>query len=109
MAKTKEQKLRTQIKNDLLDQLARNGTEGEYFIDLVSDYINMWDTKNKLVEDIKRRGVSVESYSSAGVNLKKNDSVDQLIKLNAQMLKLLDSLGIKPSTEEQTDGEGIDL
>ena len=47
----------------------------------------------------------MESVTSAGTNLKKNDSVDQLIKLNAQMLKLLDSLGIKPA---QSDGHTDD-
>ena len=28
---------------------------------------------------------------------KKNDSIDQRIKVNGQMLKILDSLGIKPT------------
>ena len=98
MAKTKIEKLRDQIKEDLLNQLKRNGIEESYYSDLVSDYIKMWDTKNALIKDIKTRGVQVECHSSFGTN----------IKINAQMLKLLDSMGIKPVATEQGGGD-IDL
>ena len=108
MAKTKIEKLRDQIKEDLLNQLKRNGIEESYYSDLVSDYIKMWDTKNALIKDIKTRGVQVECHSSFGTNIKKNESVDQMIKINAQMLKLLDSMGIKPVATEQGGGD-IDL
>lgn len=95
-----------EIKDDLLDQLGRNGTTGKYYIDLVSDYMDMWVTKCLLVEDIQKRGVNV-SYDNGGgqKGRKKNDSVEQRIKVNAQMLKLLSELGIKPS---QTDGGSDD-
>ena len=36
---------------------------------------------------------------------KKNDSIDQRIKVNAQMLKILDSLGIKPVGDDSGDDE----
>lgn len=103
--KTKIQLLRDTIRQDLLDQLERNGTVGAYFTDLVEDYMEMWDTKNKLATDIRNRGVTVDIVTSAGTNARKNDSVGELVKLNAQMLKLLDSLGIKPAP---TDNVGED-
>lgn len=94
---------KTEIKSDLLDQLERNGTTGKYYIDLVDDYMELYDTKKKLIKDIKERGVSVFYNNGGGqTGYKKNDSVDQLLKVNAQMLRLLDALGIKPS---QTDGD----
>lgn len=105
MGKSKTDILRKAIQDDLTDQLERNGTTGQYYSDLVNDYLKLWDTKNLLIKDIEARGVTVESVTAAGVNLKKNDSVDQLIKLNAQMLKLLDSLGIDPA---QSDGGADD-
>lgn len=105
MGKSKISILREAILSDLTDQLDRNGTTGQYYSDLVKDYMKLWDTKNRLILDIELRGVTVESVTSAGTNLKKNDSVDQLIKLNAQMLKLLDSHGIKPA---QSDGDTDD-
>lgn len=104
-AEKRQEELRKSILDDLTDQLDRNGTTGQYFTDLVKDYMKLWDTKNLLIGDIEARGVTVESVTAAGVNLKKNDSVDQLIKLNAQMLKLLDSLGIDPA---QSDGGADD-
>lgn len=100
--KTKTQILRETIRADLLGQLERNRTAGAYYTDLVEDYMELWDTKNKLTADIRERGVAVKCVTQAGVNMRKNDSVGELVKLNAQMLKLLDSLGIKPA---QAEGE----
>lgn len=97
-------KMYRDIKRDLLDQLDRNGTVGKYYTDLVDDYMNMWITKCLLIEDIKDRGIKVYYNNGGGQSgYKKNDSVDQLMKLNAQMLKLLSELGIKPSQDGESD------
>lgn len=101
MDKTKK---REAIKADLLDQLARNGTVGEYYTDLVSDYMDMWDTKNKLIKDIEERGAVVDYESNTGkINKRKNESVNEFLKVNAQMTKLLDAIGISPSKIEDGD------
>ncbi len=95
-----------EIIDDLLDQLERNGTTGQYYIDLVSDYMDLWATKSLLVDDIQQRGVTVLYNNGGGQKgRKKNDSVEQRIKVNAQMLKLLSELGIKPV---QLDGDDDD-
>lgn len=95
-----------EIKQDLLDQLDRNGTTGKHYIDLVNDYIDLWETKNMLIEDIKERGVRARYDNGGGqFGYKKNDSVDQLLKVNMQMLKLLDNLGIKPVQGGETEDE----
>lgn len=95
---------KTEIKMDLLDQLDRNGTTGKYYRDLVDDYIELYDTKKKLIQDIKERGVTCR-YQNGETQWghKKNDSVDTLLKVNQQMLKLLDALGIKPSQDGDPD------
>lgn len=99
-------KLFKEIKKDLLDQLERNGTVGKYYMNLVDDYMDMWITKCLLIEDIKERGVRVYYNNGGGQSgYKKNDSVDQRIKLNAQMLKLLSELGIKPSQDGEVDDD----
>lgn len=109
-AKTKKylaSELFSEVKKDLLDQLDRNGTVGKFYEDLVGDYMDMWVTKCLLVDDIQRRGVTVKYDNGGGQKgLKKNDSIEQRIKINAQMLKLLSELGIKPS---QVDGDGDEL
>lgn len=63
--------------------------------------MDMWVTKSLLVEDIKNRGVNSEYNNGGGQKgTKRNESIDQLIKLNAQMLKLLAEIGIKPSKQD---------
>ena len=86
----------------MLDQLERNGTVGKYYTDLVDDYMTLWDAKCKLADDIKARGAKVEVITATTTNIKTNDSIPDMLKVNAQMLKILDSLGIKPA---QTGGD----
>ena len=94
------------LRNDLLDQLERNGTVGKQYEDLVMDYMDLWVTKCLLVDDIQERGIYVKYNNGGGQKgSKKNDSIEQRIKVNAQMLKILSELGIKPT---QIGGEGND-
>ena len=99
--------LYAEIRRDLLDQLDRNGVIGKQYIDLVDDYMDLWVTKCLLVDDIQHRGVNVVYQNGPDQHgVKKNDSVEQRIKVNGQMLKLLSEIGIKPV---QTSGDGDDL
>lgn len=96
-----------EIKEDLIDQLERNGTVGKHYIDLVDDYMDLWVTKCILVDDIQQRGVNIPWNNGGGQKgVKKNDSVELRIKVNAQMLKLLAELGLKTGI---TDGDEDDL
>lgn len=94
------------IKCDLLAQLESNGTKGRHYLDLVEDYMSMWITKHLLEVDIEERGVSV-TYNNGGgqKGKKKNDSIQELTKVNAQMLKLLNELGLKPTDTVGDDDE----
>lgn len=88
-----------EIKADLIQQLSANQTTGKYYLDLIEDYMDLWLTKNLLITDIKTRGVMVRYNNGGGQSgIKKNDSVEQVLKVNTQMLRILDSIGIKPST-----------
>ena len=94
------------IKENMIDQLIRAGNDKEYYLDLVDDYMDMYATKQLLVEDIKQRGVRVEYDNGGGQKgFKKNDSVEQRLKVNAQMLKLLTELHLTPSDSEDGDEE----
>lgn len=92
-----------EIKEDLLKQLEENETYGKHYEDLINDYMSLWDIKNRLIEDIKDRGVSVEWNNGKQSGKKKNDSIPELNKTSAQMLKILNDLGLKPSVK---GGEG---
>jgi hypothetical protein len=103
-----------EIRQDLLDQLERNGNFEKYYKDLVDDYMDMWVTKCLLVDDIQRRGVTVRYNNGGGqAGRKKNDSIEQRIKVNGQMLRLLAELGIKwlsepPLVPSKSGGEEED-
>lgn len=96
------------IRQDLLDQLERNGTTGKYYMDLVDDYMSFWVDKQLLIDDIRARGAVVTYNNGGGQSGKKrNDSITDKIKVNAQMLNILNALGIKPA--QGWDGEDDDL
>lgn len=88
-------KLADEIRQDLKKQLEINGAYGKHYEDLVEDYISLWDIKNRLIADIKERGVSVEWNNGKQAGMKKNDSIPELNKTSAQMLKILSELGLK--------------
>lgn len=84
------------IREDLLDALQRRGVNGKQFEDMVEDYISLWEVKEKLIQDIKKRGPVVDCTLSNGtVNKRKNESVGDLLKVNMQMLKILEALRVK--------------
>lgn len=106
--KLKESEKYEAIRKDLLDQLDRNGIYGKQFEDLVEDYMSLWIVKNLLIDDIKSRGVSIKWNNGGGQNgYKKNDSVGELNKTNAQMLKLLNELGIKATVADSGDDDDL--
>lgn len=86
---------RQEIREDLIQQLEDMKVTGKHFYDLVDDYMSMWDIKNSLVADIKERGVNVEYNNGGGQRgFKRNDSLSELTRVNAQMLKILQQLNI---------------
>ncbi|WMJ81965.1 P27 family phage terminase small subunit [Clostridium sp. MB40-C1] len=91
------------IKKDLLEQLKSNGVTGKAYIDLVEDYISLWEIKNALIKDIRERGVTIEYQNGKDQwGYKKNDSINELNKTSTQMLKILNELGLKATP---TDGD----
>lgn len=83
------------IKENLISQLEKRNANEEVYIDLVEDYIALWNIKNQLIDDINTRGVQVKTFNSNGQEVyKKNDSIVELPKYNTQMLKLLNDLGL---------------
>ena len=86
------------IAADLIKQLKSKNANTPTLLSQIDDYMAMWVTKELLIMDIETRGSYVEYDNGGGqTGTKKNESVADLIKVNAQMLKLLDALEIKPS------------
>jgi phage terminase small subunit len=87
---------KAEIKEGLLQQLIENGTDASHYVDLVEDYMALWDLKNKLIKDIKKRGAMIEwQNGDYQKGVRKNDAVVELPKVNKQMLMLLKELGLR--------------
>ena len=98
---SKSTRKKADIQNDLIDQLERNGVVGNQYQDMISDYMALWSIKNNLIMDIRARGVSVAWNNGGGqCGFKKNESIAELNKTNAQMLKILNELGLKAGRTE---------
>lgn len=97
-----------ELEEDLLDQLERAGNTKRYFVDLVADYMQLYVTKTMLQMDIEHRGVRVRYDNGGGQHgYKKNDSVEQLLKVNTQMLKILEALNISPDEDEPDEDDEL--
>lgn len=96
----------------LTRQLADRGMEYTHYQELVIDYMKNWAIAKRLKTDINKRGCKVEKLDSRGQKqIVNNESIDLLLKVQASMLKILDTLGLsapKPKSGEMGGG-GNDL
>lgn len=103
---------RGKIYKSLKEQLELADNYNDYTEDLLRDYITMYDTKCMLAQDIEDRGVSLEYDNGGGQKgSKSNPSIDLMNRTNAQMVRLLDALGLKPSkmlSKSPDDGDDDD-
>ena len=92
---------KSDILESLISQLEKKQADISCFLDLIDDYMALYDIKKKLKTDIKKRGVSYEAQSASGkaTIIKQNQSVKDLVAVNKQMLMILDKLGL---TTEKT-------
>lgn len=89
---------RSMIRNDLIRQLESKGTATKYYLNLVDDYMFLYDQKEMLQKNIEENGAIVEYVNSRGIpSRKKNEACDMLLKTNMQMLKTLEFLRINPN------------
>ncbi|WP_088350549.1 MULTISPECIES: P27 family phage terminase small subunit [Bacillus] len=97
---------KAQIKQDLLQQLENSDLHGMHYIDLVDDYMTMFDAKNKLAREMKKNGPMIEwknSESQKGV--KANPATKEFRETNKRMTELLKVLGLKESVYEGNDDD----
>lgn len=103
MAKISKKKIR----DDLIKQLEKRGLEKmSHYVSLVDDYCRLWEVKDMLFDDISQRGVNVPYNNGGGQQgYKRNDSVSELTRVNAQMLKILSELGLRGADIEAKEEE----
>ena len=104
-----EEKIET-IREDLKTQLLNQNKIGKQFDDMVEDYIFLVKLKEKLQYDIALKGIRYAGMTGNGyITSKPNESVVNLLKVNAQMLKILQDLELKAPEDGPKEGEGDDL
>lgn len=85
-----------QIKVSLEKQLNLQGKTSEFYHDLVEDYVYYWTLKKQLIKDIKEKGIRYSAINGNGIEVEKpNESVINLQKTTATMLKILSDLHLK--------------
>lgn len=98
------------IREDLKNQLISQNKFGKQFDDMIEDYIFLVKLKEELQHDISVNGIRYEAKTGNGYKTDKpNESVQNLLKVNAQMLKILQDLELKAPEEGPKEGEGDDL
>lgn len=97
------------IKEDLLNQLKILKKEDAFNLDMVEDYMTLYDLKEKLRKDIKSKGLRYKTTNGNGFKIEKpNESILNFPKINTQMLKILSDLGLtEPSSAEQDDDDDL--
>jgi len=107
LAKPKNEKYNL-IKEDLKDQLIDQNKLGHQYDDLLDHAVYLFELKDKLQNDINKNGIRIKSMTGNGYEKEEdNKSVDKLLKVSAQLMKVLNDLGLKEPTVD-TGGENND-
>lgn len=90
-----------QIKESLKRQLNLQNKTAEFYEDLVEDYMRYWKIKKDLIKDINDKGLRYTTVNGNGIEVEKiNESVVNLQKTTAIMLKILSDLHLKEPMHE---------
>lgn len=107
MAKPKNEKYNL-IKEDLKDQLIDQNKLGHQYDDLLDHAVYLFELKDKLQNDINKNGIRIKSMTGNGYEKEEdNKSVDKLLKVSAQLMKILNDLGLKEPVDVSS-GENND-
>lgn len=101
---SKKKMTKTAIRNALLEQLEAQNKTASYYTDLVDDYMTYWDLKKRLQKDIQKNGVRYMTINGNGVESEKpNESIMNLNKTTATMLKILSDLNLREPSKVDGD------
>lgn len=98
---TQKEKL---VKESLINQLKLQNKAAEFYTNMVDDYMSYWRLKEELIKDIDEKGIRYSYINGNGVQTEKpNESVQNLQKTTATMLKILNDLNLREPLMDNTD------
>lgn len=80
-----------EIKQAMLEDLQRRGLTEPVYLDMVEEYLTLWELRRKLAKDVEERGVSVLDGARGGRT--ENRSISLGLQVSKQMLSLYNALG----------------
>lgn len=92
MSAKKPETIRKQLRKTMLENLEARGLIEPIYSDMVEEYLELWERRRLLAEDVRERGVSV--YDARG-HLTENRSISLGIQVSKQMLAIYAALGFK--------------
>lgn len=105
MSAKKPETLRKELRKSMIENLEARGLVEPIYIDMVDEYMELWDRRRLLAEDVRGRGVSV--YDSRG-HQTENRSIGLGIQVSKQMLSIYTALGFKEQAAAALAGGGED-
>lgn len=104
MAAKRTTKKERAVKDDLLKQLQLQNKEALFYTNLVEDYMSYWRMKEELIKDIEEKGIRYKTVNGNGILVEKaNESLQNLQKTTAIMLKILNDLNLKEQLTDSSD------
>lgn len=105
MAKSKQYQ---ELKAALLDNLEARGMVEKMYLDKVDEYMDLWEQRILLRDDIKERGLTIRDEVKGWTS--ENRSVSLEIQISRQMLAIYKALGFTADTVKvQSKGSDDDV
>ena len=83
--------IKKEIKKTMLEDLKRRGLTEPVYLNMVEEYLELWELRRSLAEDVEVRGVSVLDGARGGRT--ENRSISLSLQVSKQMLSIYNALG----------------
>lgn len=94
---------KTEVKTDLLQKLEECGMVDKFYVDLVEDYMVLWDMKSALAKECKKKKMITWKNGENQQGEKVNPALKEFRETNKRMVELLKSLGLESADKDVND------
>ena len=92
VSKKSPKTLRKELRDSMIENLEARGHVEPIYLDMVEEYLELWDRRRTLSEDVKKRGVIVPDRRGGETE---NRSISLGTQISKQMLSIYAALGFK--------------